>query len=74
MVAKNQTKPVSRQVVKKSAGSLKQLVISLSIIVLGALLTFILIKSRKPPQRKSPDDLAPLVVVKFKWSFVHTEQ
>jgi len=64
MAAKNQTKPVSRQVVKKSAGSLRQLVISLSIIALGILLTIILIKSRKPPQRKPTDDLAPLVMVK----------
>ncbi|MHC4112879.1 MAG: efflux RND transporter periplasmic adaptor subunit [Planctomycetota bacterium] len=63
MAAKNQTKPVSMQVVKKSAGSLRQLVISLSVITLGILLTYILIKFRKPPQRKPPDDLAPLVMV-----------
>jgi len=64
MVAKNQTKAVIEQGIDKSPSRLKQLVISLSIIVLGALLTFILIKSRKPPQRKKVDDLAPLVMVK----------
>jgi RND family efflux transporter MFP subunit len=64
MAVNNQTKPASRQVVRKFAGSLKQLVISLSIIALGILLTIILIKSRRPPQRKKADNLAPLVMVK----------
>lgn len=64
MAVNNQTKPVSRQVVRKFAGSLKQLVISLSIIALGILLTFILIKSRRPPQQQEQEILAPLVMVK----------
>ncbi len=49
MAAKNQTKPVIEQGVEKSPNRLKQLVISLSIIALGILLTIILIKSRRPP-------------------------
>ncbi len=64
MAINNQTKPVSRQVVRKFAGSLKQLVISLSIIALGILLTIILIKSRRPPQQQEQEILAPLVMVK----------
>ncbi|MHC4286636.1 MAG: efflux RND transporter periplasmic adaptor subunit [Planctomycetota bacterium] len=64
MEVNNQTKPVSRQVARKFAGSLKQMVISLSIIALGILLTIILIKSRRPPQQKEQEILAPLVMVK----------
>ena len=64
MVAKNQTKPVIEQGVEKSPSRLKQLVISLSIIALGILLTIILIKSRRPPQRKEQEIIAPLVMVK----------
>ncbi len=64
MAAKNQTKPVIEQGVEKSPSRLKQLVISLSIIALGILLTIILIKSRRPPQRKEQEILAPLVMVK----------
>jgi hypothetical protein len=62
MEVNNQTKPVSRQVARKFAGSLKQMVISLSIIALGILLTIILIKSRRPPQQKEQEILAPLVM------------
>jgi hypothetical protein len=64
MTVNNQTKPVSRQVVRKFAGSLKQLVISLSIIALGILLTIILIKFRRPPQQQEKEIIAPLVMVK----------
>ena len=78
MVAKNQTKAVFKQVlcvvknvfikaaqaVKKFAGRRKQLTISLCILVLGVLLAFILIKSRRPPQRMKQEILAPLVKVK----------
>jgi len=64
MTVNNQTKPVSRQVVRKFAGSLKQLVISLSIIALGILLTIILIKFRRPPQQQEQEIIAPLVMVK----------
>jgi RND family efflux transporter MFP subunit len=64
MVAKNQTKAVIEQDIDKSPSRLKQFVISLSIIILGALSTYILIKSRKPPQRKEQEIIAPLVMVK----------
>lgn len=77
MVAKNQTKAVFKQVlcvvknvfiktaqaVKKFAVRRKQLTISLCILALGVLLAFILIKSRRPPQRKEQEILAPLVKV-----------
>jgi RND family efflux transporter MFP subunit len=41
----------------------KQLPISLCILIVAGVLTFILIKLRKPPQRTKPEDLAPLVMV-----------
>jgi RND family efflux transporter MFP subunit len=49
--------------VKKFAIHHKQFVIFLSVIVLGALGTFLLIISRKPPERKEQEVLAPLVMV-----------
>jgi len=78
MTLNNQTKPVVKRLVYWIANAFlgtlravkrftvrhKQLVISLCIIVLGALITFILIESRKPPERKEQEILAPLVVVK----------
>ena len=49
--------------VKKFAGRHKQFVISLSIIVLGALGAFLLIKYQKSPQKEEQEVLAPLVIV-----------
>jgi multidrug efflux pump subunit AcrA (membrane-fusion protein) len=64
MTVNNQTRPVIEQGVEKSPSRLKRLVISLSIIALGVMLTIILIKSRRQPQRKEQEILAPLVMVK----------
>ena len=63
MAVNNQTKPVIEQGMEKSPSRLRQLLIAISILALFGLLTFILIKSRKSPQRKEPEILAPLVMV-----------
>ena len=63
MAVNNQTKPVIEQGMEKSPSRLRQLLIAISILALFGLLTFILIKSRKRPQRKEPEILAPLVMV-----------
>lgn len=78
MAINNQKKPVIKRMlywianaiigtpraVKRFVVRHKQFVISLSIIILGALFTFILIKFRKPPQRQEQEIIAPLVMVK----------
>ncbi|MDH4239224.1 MAG: efflux RND transporter periplasmic adaptor subunit, partial [Phycisphaerae bacterium] len=64
MAVKNQTKPVIEQGMEKSPSRLKQLLIVVSILAFFGLLTFILIKSRKPPQRKEQEIIVPLVMVK----------
>ena len=64
MAVNNQTKPVIEQDMEKSPSRLKQVLITLCIIVLSVPLTVIVIKSRKLPQQKEQEDLAPLVMVK----------
>ncbi|MGB2807037.1 MAG: efflux RND transporter periplasmic adaptor subunit [Sedimentisphaerales bacterium] len=64
MVAKNQTKAVIEQEIDKSPSRLKQLLIAISILAFFGLLTIILIKSRRPPQRQEQEIIAPLVMVK----------
>ncbi|MHC4640177.1 MAG: efflux RND transporter periplasmic adaptor subunit [Planctomycetota bacterium] len=64
MAVNNQTKAVIEQGMEKSPSRLKQVLITLCIIALSVPLTVIVIKSRKRPQRKEQDDLAPLVMVK----------
>ena len=78
MAVRNQKKPVFRRVfgtvknafikapraVWEFTRSHKQLPIFLCILSLAGLLTFALIKSRKPPKRKEQEDLAPLVTIK----------
>ena len=78
MSMNNQKKPVIKRMVywianaiigtlravKRFTGRHKQFVISLSIIILGALSTYILIESRRPPQQQEQEIIAPLVMVK----------
>ena len=59
MIRKDETKSV----VAKNEFSYKQLVISLGILILGILITVVLIKLRKPPERIEKENLAPLVKV-----------
>jgi RND family efflux transporter MFP subunit len=63
MAVKNQTKTVTEEEVQKSPGRIKQLIIVLCIIVFGVMITVILIKTRKAPEREEQEPLAPLVMV-----------
>jgi RND family efflux transporter MFP subunit len=64
MAVNNQTKPVIEHDMEKSPSRLKQLLITLCIIVLIVPIVVVVIISRKSPQRKEPEVLAPLVMVK----------
>ncbi len=63
MAIRKQTETVTEERVQKSPGRIKQLIIVLCIIVFGVMLTVILIKTRKDPEREEQEPLAPLVMV-----------
>ena len=63
MAVKNQTKTVTEQGIQKPPGRIKQFIFFLCVIALGILVTVILIKYRKKPQKEEQEVLAPLVMV-----------
>ena len=63
MAVKNRTKTVTVGKIQKSPGRIKQFIFFLCVIALGIVVTVILIKYQKSPQKEEQEPLAPLVMV-----------